>query len=113
MSKVDNICCSSCTVWHHLKCSGLSKTEFENHTKNKSVYWSCPDSVVYRCGKCAKVIGKKQECILFYEIAAIISHWIQLKSKGYFSIYKLLYLKVVVFPSFEPVTGRTANPKVD
>ena len=63
VDKGNSICCSCCSVWHHLKCSGLSKTEFENHTKNKNLYWSCPDCVVYRCGKCAKVIGKKQECI--------------------------------------------------
>ena len=53
----DSICCSCCSVWHHLKCCGLSKTEFESHTKNKNLCWSCPDCAVYRCGKCAKVIG--------------------------------------------------------
>ena len=63
VDKGDSIRCSRCSVWHHLKCSGFSKTKFENHTKNKNLYWSCPDCVVYRCWRCAKVIGKKQECI--------------------------------------------------
>ena len=63
VGKGDSICCSCCSVWHHLKCSGLSKTEFENHTKNKNLYWSCPDCVVYRCEKYVKVIVKNQECI--------------------------------------------------
>ena len=63
VGKGDSICCSCCSVWHHLKCSGLSKTEFENHTKNKNLYWSCPDCVVYRCEKYVKVIVKNQERI--------------------------------------------------
>ena len=44
-----------------------------------------------------------------------VSHWIQLKFKDYLVHYqnKLLYLRVVAFPSAEPVTGRIANPKVD
>ena len=63
VGKGDSICCSCCSVWYHLKCSGLSKTEFENLTKNKNLYWSCPDCAVYRCEKKAKIIGKKQKCI--------------------------------------------------
>ena len=63
VGKGDSICCSCCSVWYHLKCSGLSKTEFENLTKNKNLYWSCPDCTVYRCAKKAKIIGKKQKCI--------------------------------------------------
>ena len=63
VGKGDSICCSCCSIWHHLKCSDLSKAEFENHTKNKNLYWSCPDCIVHKCGKCAKVISKTQECI--------------------------------------------------
>ena len=61
MDKGGSICCSCYSVWHHLKCSGVSKTEFKNYNENKNLYWSCPDCVVYRCAKCVKVIGKKQE----------------------------------------------------
>ena len=44
-----------------------------------------------------------------------VSHWIQLKFKGYLVHYqnKLIFLKVVVSPSVKPVTGRIADPKVD
>ena len=52
----------------HLKCSGLNKTEFESHTKNKNFYWTCPECIVYSCGKCVKVIGKKLE----YEFDIIV-----------------------------------------
>ena len=136
---------SCCSVWHHLKCSGLSKTEFENHTKNKNLYWSCPDCVVYRCGKCAKVIGKKQECIfcdccnkwlhkkcslletnIFETLGDSNEPWfcwdclknniscISLDSTKIQRLFGTLsYLKVVVSLSVEPVTGITANPKVD
>ena len=31
VGKADSISCSCCSVWNHLKCSGLGKTEFENH----------------------------------------------------------------------------------
>ena len=62
VGKGDSICCF---CWYHLKCSGLRETEFENRTKSKNLYWSCPDCVVYRCEKCAKVIGKKQESIFY------------------------------------------------
>ena len=150
-SKVDkgySLCFSCCSVWHRPKCSGLSKTEFENHTKNKNLYWSCPDCVVYRCGKCAKVIGKKQECIfcdccnkclhkkcsLLDNGFGILSnsnetwfYWGCLKnnipciSVDSTKIQRLFgtlpkqtnYLKVVVFSSVEPVTGRIVNPNVD
>ena len=49
------------------------------------------------------------------KITFYVSHWIQLKFKGYLVHYqnKLLYLKVLVSPSVEPVTERIANPKVD
>ena len=69
VGKGDSTCCSCCSVWHQLKCSGLSKTEFENNTKNKSLYCYCPDCVVYRGGKQAQVIGKKKNA--FFEIAVI------------------------------------------
>ena len=41
-----------------------------------------------------------------------VSHWIQLKFKGYLVHYqnKLLYLKTVVSSSVELVSGRIANP---
>ena len=44
-----------------------------------------------------------------------VSHRNQLKFKGHLVHHqnKLLYLKIVVSPSVEPVTGRIANPKVD
>ena len=35
----DSICCSICNVWHHLHCSGLSRKEFLQHTKNKNLFW--------------------------------------------------------------------------
>ena len=69
VGKGDSICCFCCSVWYHLKCSGLSKTEFENHPKNKNLYWSCPDCLVYRCGKCVKIIGKNENA--FSVIVAI------------------------------------------
>ena len=34
----DSICCSICNVWHHLRCSGLSKEEFLQHTRNKNLF---------------------------------------------------------------------------
>ena len=48
----DSICCSICNVWHHLRCSGLSKEEFLQHTRNKNLFWQCAKCVLYRCGKC-------------------------------------------------------------
>ena len=54
----DSICCSICNVWHHLHCSGLSRKEFLQHTKNKNLFWECSKCVVYRCGKCSRVLGK-------------------------------------------------------
>ena len=54
----DSICCSICNVWHHLHCSGLSREEFLQHTRNKNLFWECPKCVVYRCGKCSRVLGK-------------------------------------------------------
>ena len=49
------------------------------------------------------------------KITSHVSHWIQLKLKGYLVHYqnKLIYLKVIVSPSVEPVTERIANPNVD
>ena len=55
--------CSICNVWHHLCCSGLSKEEFLQQTRNKNFFWECPKCVVYRCGKCSRVLGKCS-CIL-------------------------------------------------
>ena len=69
VGKGGRVCCCCFSVWYHFECSGLSKTEFENNTKNKNLHWSFPDYVVYRCGKCAKVIGKKN-CV-FFAIAVI------------------------------------------
>ena len=53
-----SICCSVCNVWHHFRCSGLSREEFLQHTRNKNLFWECPKCVVYRCGKCSRVLGK-------------------------------------------------------
>ena len=59
----NSICCSVCNVWHHLRCSGLNREQFLEHTKNKNLFWECPKCVVYRCGKCSKVLGNC-DCIL-------------------------------------------------
>ena len=32
----NSICCSVCNVWHHLRCSGLNREQFLEHTKNKT-----------------------------------------------------------------------------
>ena len=37
----DSICCSSCCIWIHLKCSGLSNYEFEIYRKNEHLKWQC------------------------------------------------------------------------
>ena len=37
----DSICCSSCRIWIHLKCSGLSHYEFEIYRKNEHLKWQC------------------------------------------------------------------------
>ena len=59
----NSICCSVCNIWHHLCCSGLNREQFLKHTKNKNLFWECPKCVVYRCGKCSKVLGNC-DCIL-------------------------------------------------
>ena len=33
----DSICCSICNVWHHLHCSGLSREEFLQHNRSRSL----------------------------------------------------------------------------
>ena len=53
----NSICCSVCNVWHHLRSSGLSREEFLQHTKNENLLWECPKCVVYRCGKCSRILG--------------------------------------------------------
>ena len=63
-TKVGNINSICCSVWHHLKCSGLKKEEFSKHTKNNNLQWVCPKCTVYRCASCVKVIGNMQNSIL-------------------------------------------------
>ena len=65
VGNIDSICCSTCSVWHHLKCSGLNKEEFSKHTKNNNLQWVCPKCTICRCASCVKVIGKRQESILY------------------------------------------------
>ena len=71
----NSICCSTCKNWHHFRCSGLTKKEFNEHTKNVNLNWECPKCTVYRCGKCIKVITKKQSSIL----CDICNKWIHKK----------------------------------
>ena len=56
-------CCSKCKVWHNFKCTGLSKLEFVKHTKDQSLYWECDKCIVYRCGKCKKIVKDNQNSI--------------------------------------------------
>ena len=59
----NSICCTTCNICHHLECSRLGNKEFLGHKNKWSLRWVCKTCSMYRCGKCIKVIRKK-ECIL-------------------------------------------------
>ena len=54
----DSLYYSICNVWHYFHYSGLSRDEFLQHTRSKNLFWECPKCVVYRWGKCSRVLGK-------------------------------------------------------
>ena len=52
----NSICCDSCDVWLHLKCSGLTKKIFEKEYCNTNKIFNCNYCKYYRCGKCDKPV---------------------------------------------------------
>ena len=57
----NSTCCSTRNVWHDLRFPGFDKEEFLKHTKNNNLCWECPKCVVYRRGKCVKIIGHNKK----------------------------------------------------
>ena len=46
------ISCHYCRKWYHLKCTDLTKAQFEIFTKEKSFEWVCNSCVTNICNKC-------------------------------------------------------------
>ena len=71
----NSICCSTCKSWHHFRCSGLTKEDFKKHTQNINLNWECPKCIVFKCGKCVKIITKSQSSIL----CDLCNNWVHKK----------------------------------
>ena len=76
--KGDSICCSTCNKWYHLKCSNLERDVFKQHLKNDKLIWNCVKCVLYKCGKCYKIIKSHQSCIE----CDCCKKWIHLRCSG-------------------------------
>ena len=74
-SKEKSICCDICSQWLHFKCSKISESLFLKHTLDSTLTWRCEHCTIDRCGKCRKVIGKKQSSIC----CDICNNWIHLR----------------------------------
>ena len=62
--KGDSICCSTCNKWYHFKCF---------HRKKEV---KC---VLFKCGKCYKIIKSNQNCIE----CDCCKKWIHLRCSGF------------------------------
>ena len=54
-SRVDglaSIACDWCDKFYHLKCTGLTKSQFEIYSVDKSFSWFCNKCDLKRCNKC-------------------------------------------------------------
>ena len=60
----DSISCDNCRKWYHLKCTELTKTQFEIFTKDKSFEWVCDKCDSKTCNKCNILTnpGNKIQC---------------------------------------------------
>ena len=74
----NSICCTTCKVWYHLKCSGLTLNKFNDHVKHTNWQWECKNCINSKCGKCQKVVRNNQNAI-FCEIC---DKWFHLKCSG-------------------------------
>ena len=50
--KSDCISCDNCFKWYHLRCTDLTRTQFEIFTREKSFEWICNLCVKNSCNKC-------------------------------------------------------------
>ena len=76
--KTDNsIKCDVCNKWHHLKCSYLTKDQFDIHTVEDSLEWFCNVCTADKCEKCdivfrkGKSIVKCSSCTKKYHISCV------------------------------------------
>ena len=65
--KTNSIACSFCNKWCHLKCIDMSNDEFKKHVEDPTIRWRCQKCEIFKCDKCTKVIGQKQNKLFCFE----------------------------------------------
>ena len=76
--KQNSICCDSCDNWFHLKCSTLTKSEFDFFVdpKNSDIQFFCSYCENYPCGKCNVPVFDHQNSIM---CEGLCGKWFHLK----------------------------------
>ena len=91
--KLDSsIRCDVCNKWHHVKCTKLTKNQFDIHSVENSLEWFCDDCSADKCANCEIIFrrGKSISCTLCtkkYHISCVglnnqsidkvdINHWL-------------------------------------
>ena len=59
----NSICCDNCNNWVHLRCSGISKKEFQKLSNDPKLSFCCKYCQYYKCGKCFKPVLDDQNAL--------------------------------------------------
>ena len=108
----DSICCDKCSYWYHLRCTDLTKNDFDTLSEDETTKWLCQKCVNNYCKKCDSSVYHKAKiscclCSHTYHFSCVNIPKTYKDDKSFTKNWICFNCKPGVFPFFKIDTKKT------